>query len=140
MKKTVFLLRTHAWISLVINLCIFFIALCAEHEIFNIDLVLYLAIMLVIAILYIANRVSLDMLVNDTGILSLLFLYAGVLALSIMAIYQAFVYISMLSAILIIFSVIIEGLSIFVIIYRYKIRNWIIRFFKKRKKDKDGMV
>ena len=137
MKRTIFGLRTHAWASLFINACIYFFAFCVKNQLFSTPLLLWCVAMLVISILYIANRVSLDMLVNDTGILSLLFLYAGVLALSIMAIYQAFVHLSILSAILIIISVIIEGLSIFVIIYRYKVRNWIIRFFKKRKKDKD---
>ena len=126
-KKTILLHKVNIYFSIDINFLISFSA-CAIYESDYESLAIFFGLF-ILGLSSAIGYVRRDMAFHDD---SLVFRYLGALVISCIFVYITYINTSFIVAIIPVIAVIIEFLMIFVIIYRYKIRNKIIKLFKKK--------
>ena len=127
-KKNILMHKIHYWLSLDINFIISVLS-CAVYK-SDYTIIPTMLFIIVISILFEVLLVSIDM---DDNASNIVFDYLCVFILSCLMVYQTYIVTSLKVAIIPVIAIIIEFLMIFVIIYRYKIRNKIIKIFKKKR-------
>ncbi len=127
-KKNILMHKIHYWLSLDINFIISVLS-CAVYK-SDYTIIPTMLFIVVISILLEVLRVSIDM---DDNTNKIVFDYLCVFILSCLMVYHTYIVTSLKVAIIPVIAIIIEFLMIFVIIYPYKIRNKIIKIFKKKR-------
>ena len=129
-KKTILLLKINFWFSVYLNIFFEFLARMIYASVYEYKLLLMFCVFFPLTIAEVKHKVSLEMWQKDY---SNIFSYIGLLIISCFLIYKTYIDTTLALTMTLVILVIIEFLMIFVIIYRYKIRNKIIKIFKKKR-------
>ena len=129
-KKTARLHKLNAWCSLALNVSLTLLVQVINKKHFDYRLLLVCFLLLLLSVSNACSRVSLEMSLKNY---SVIYPYSGSFIISCFLIYETYISTNLALTMIHIMVIIIEILMIFVIIYRYKIRNKIIALFKKKK-------
>lgn len=90
------------------------------------------AVLFIISVLTVATKISLDMSIDDTSIVSIIMYYLGSFIISCTMLYIAYIESYTIIFYILLIVIVVELCIIPLISYRYRIRNKIKAVFKKR--------
>ena len=128
-QKTALLHKIHAWSSLLLNCFISSLALVIQRHDFS--MLIGFGFLFIVAVLWVVNRISYDMRVNDISKTSIIFTYLCILALALIMICVTYINLSRIVALIVASATAVEILIAVMIQYRYPIKRRLKTGFRK---------